>query len=402
MTRSHRGNLLIILILGAMSTVSPFSVDMYLPAFLEIAQDLGTTPAAISFSVSGYFIGLALGQLFYGPLLDRFGRKRPLYGGLSLFIVASFGCIAARSPGLFVAFRLLQALGGCVAQVGAISMVRDFFPVQESARIFSLLILILSVSPLFAPSIGSLFATTIGWRWIFVLLAGFALVLIVLIGTLLPEGRKANPDISLRPRAVLAGFGRVFGHPQFYTYAVGGAFSFAGLFVYVAGSPIIFIDTFNVGPRTYGMIFALLAGGFIGGSQLNIWLSRRHQDKNIFRAALICQNVIMLAIVIGTWFGWYGLAANVGLLFLYLPFCGIAYPNAAAIALAPFSKNVGSAAALLGFLQMGIGALSSTGVGLLRSSSTLPIYIVMGATALIGLVIVFASPNPARVNEPML
>ena len=201
MTRSRRGNLLIILILGAMSTVSPFSVDMYLPGFPEIARDLGTTPAAISFSVSGYFIGLALGQLFYGPLLDRFGRKRPLYAGLSLFIVASFGCTAARSPGLFIAFRLLQALGGCVAQVGAISMVRDFFPVQESARILSLLILVLSVSPLFAPSIGSLFATTIGWRWIFVTLAGSALVLIVLIRTLSSRRPQGQPRyLAAAPR----------------------------------------------------------------------------------------------------------------------------------------------------------------------------------------------------------
>src|SRR5271168_4104157 len=185
MTRSRRGNLLIILILGAMSTVSPFSVDMYLPGFPEIARDLGTTPAAISFSVSGYFIGLALGQLFYGPLLDRFGRKRPLYAGLSLFI----------------AFRLLQALGGCVAQVGAISMVRDFFPVQESARILSLLILVLSVSPLFAPSIGSLFATTIGWRWIFVTLAGSALVLIVLIRTLSSRRPQGQPRyLAAAPR----------------------------------------------------------------------------------------------------------------------------------------------------------------------------------------------------------
>ena len=198
-------------------------------------------------------------------------------------------------------------------------------------------------------------------------------------------------------------FGRVFGHPQFYTYAVGGAFSFAGLFVYVAGSPIIFIDTFNVDLRTYGLIFALLAGSFIWGRQPIEHLAvAAYQDKSIFRTALICQNVIMLAIVTGTWFGWYGLVANVVLLFLYLPFCGIAYPNAAAIALAPFSKNVGSAAALLGFLQMGIGALSSTGVGLLRSSSTLPIYIVMGATAFTGLVIVFASQNRARADEPTL
>src|ERR1700728_3300247 len=116
MKRTRRGNFLIILVLGALSTVSPFSIDMYLPAFPQIAHDLGTTPAQISLSVSGYFIGLALGHLFYGPLLDRFGRKPPLYAGLSLFVVASLGCVAVRSPGLFIAFRLLQALGGCVAQ----------------------------------------------------------------------------------------------------------------------------------------------------------------------------------------------------------------------------------------------------------------------------------------------
>jgi DHA1 family bicyclomycin/chloramphenicol resistance-like MFS transporter len=120
---------------------------------------------------------------------------------------------------------------------------------------------------------------------------------------------------------------------------------------------------------------------------LNIWLSRRHQDRKIFLAAVICQNIIVLIILVGTLFGWYGLAANIVLLMLYLPFSGIAYPNAVAIALAPFSKNVGSASALLGFLQMGIGALASTGVGFLSSSSSLPIYIVMAATTVIGLLI---------------
>ncbi len=395
MTRARRGNLLIILILGALSTLSPFSIDMYLPAFPEIAHDLGTTPAQISFSVSGYFIGLALGQLFYGPLLDRFGRKRPLYAGLSLFVVASLGCVAARSPGLFIAFRLLQALGGCVAQVGAIAMVRDFFPVRESAKILSLLMLVLSVSPLFAPSVGGLVATTAGWQWIFVILAAFALGLMLVIGFLLPEGHQPDRDISLRPRAILQGFTTIIGHPQFYTYAIGGAFAFAGLFVYVTGSPIIFIDSFHVGPRAYGLIFAALACAFIGGSQSNIWLSRRHGDRKIFRLAVICQNVIMLIILVGTVAGWYGLAANIVLLMLYLPFCGIAYPNAAAIALAPFSKNIGSASAVLGFLQMGIGALASTGVGLLNASNTLPIYIVMAATAVVGLVILLA--NQRRV-----
>src|SRR6202453_308663 len=144
MPQTRPRSLFIILILGALSTVSPFSIDMYLPAFPQSAHDLATTPAEISLSVSGYFIGLALGQLFYGPLLDRFGRKKPIYAGLSLFVAASLGCLSARSPGLFIAFRLLQALGGCVAQVGAVSMVRDFFPVEESSKILSLLFLVLS------------------------------------------------------------------------------------------------------------------------------------------------------------------------------------------------------------------------------------------------------------------
>jgi DHA1 family bicyclomycin/chloramphenicol resistance-like MFS transporter len=397
MTRSRHRDLLIILILGALCTVSPFSIDMYLPAFPQIARDLGTTPAEISLSVSGYFIGLACGQLFYGPLLDRFGRKKPLYGGLSLFVVASLGCATARSPGLFIAFRLAQAVGGCVAQVGAVTMVRDFFPVEECAKILSLLFLVLSVSPLFAPSIGGFVAATAGWPWIFVILAGFAVVVMTLIGVLLPEGHKPDPDISLHPGAILTGFLNVIRRPQFYTYAIGGAFSFAGLFVYVTGSPIIFIDTFHVDPRIYGLIFAALGCSFIGGSQLNIWLSQRYQSRQIFRTALICQNIVVLVILVGTALGWYGLAANVVLLMLYLPFGGLASPNAAALALAPFSKNVGSAAALLGFLQMGIGALASTGVGLLHSSSSLPIFAVMAATAVIGLVILLVNQSRGAI-----
>jgi DHA1 family bicyclomycin/chloramphenicol resistance-like MFS transporter len=396
-TQARPSGLLIVLMLGALSTVSPFSIDMYLPAFPEIARDLGTTPAKISLSVSGYFIGLALGQLFYGPLLDRFGRKMPLYAGMSLFIVASFGCATARTPELFIAFRLLQAVGGCVAQVGSVAMVRDFFPVEESAKILSLLFLVISVSPLFAPSIGSFLATTAGWQWIFAILGGFALAVMAVVALFLPEGHKPDPDISLEPRAILRGFGEVIQNRQFYTYAIGGAFSFAGLFVYVTGSPIIFIDTFHLDPRTYGLIFAGLACSFIGGSQINILLSRWHQDRKIFRAALIVQNLTMLVIVVGTAFNWYGLPAHIILLLLYLPCCGIAYPNAAAIALAPFTKNIGSASALLGFLQMGIGALASTGVGFLQSSSSLPIFIVMMATAIVGLAILLG--NQRRIAE---
>jgi MFS transporter, DHA1 family, multidrug resistance protein len=390
MTRTRTRDLRIILILGALSTVSPFSIDMYLPAFPQIARDLGTTPAEISLSVSGYFIGLAAGQLFYGPLLDRFGRKPPIYAGLVLFILASLACLAARSPKMFIAARLLQALGGCGAQVGSTAMVRDYFPVEESAKIISLLILVLSVSPLFAPTVGGFVATSVGWHWIFAILAAFALIVMALMA-LLPPGHKPDPAISLRPSAMVRGFVEVIAEPRFYTYAFAGAFSFAGLFVYVTGSPIIFLDGFHVDPRTYGLIFAGLAAGCIGATQLNIWLTRRYSGDAIFRVAVIGQTLVMAVTFIGTALNWYGLAANIVLLLLYLMFCGPSFPNAAALALAPFTKNVGSAAALLGFIQMGIGAFASTGVGLLHASTSLPIYAVMAATAVLGLGILLAN-----------
>jgi DHA1 family bicyclomycin/chloramphenicol resistance-like MFS transporter len=385
--RTKRANILLTIFLGALNTVSPLSIDMYLSAFPTIARDLHTTTAKISLSVSGYFIGLACGQLFYGPLLDRFGRRPPLYGGLALFIFASFGCMLSRDAHWFIAFRILQALGGCVAQVGALSMVRDFFPARESAKIISLLFLVLSVSPLFAPSIGNLVAATIGWPWIFALLAAFALILIGVIHVYLPEGHVPDPTISLHPWSILKEFLAILKNRQFLAYALGGAFSFAGLFVYVAGAPIIFINSFHLSPHIFSLLFACLACSFIAGSQGNIVLSRTYSDRRIFRTALILQNIVGFVIVTGVYFEWYGLTASVGLMLLYLPCCGIAYPNAAAIALTPFSKNVGSASALLGFIQMGTGALASTGVGLLNAQTSLPVFAVMEATAFAGLII---------------
>jgi MFS transporter, DHA1 family, multidrug resistance protein len=386
MSSTRRKNFLIILILGTLSTVSPFAIDMYLPAISQIAQDLSTTPARVSMSISSYFIGLGAGQLFYGPMLDRFGRKRPLYAGLLLFIFASIGCLESKSVDVLIAFRLLQALGGCVAQVDAIAMVRDFFPVEESSRIISMLILILGVSPLLAPTLGSIIATTLGWHWIFLLLAIIVAAIMLVVYRYLPDGHQPDPTISFRPQRIIAGFLAIFGHTQFRTYALAGSFSFCSLFVYVAGSPIIFMDMFHVSPRMYGAIFALLSVGFIGGNQVNIWLSRRHQDRKLFRIALYCQTLVAIAFLIAV-LNDCGLIATIVLLFLFLSCVGITYPNAAAIAMAPFSSNAGSAAALLGALQLGVGAAVSSGVGLLNSQSSVPIVSLMSGTTLIGLVI---------------
>lgn len=348
-------------------------------------------------SISSYFIGLGAGQLFYGPMLDRFGRKPPLYIGLLLFIGASIGCLTSKTVEVLIAFRLLQALGGCVAQVDAIAMVRDFFPVEESSRIISMLILILGVSPLLAPTVGGIIATTLGWKWIFLLLAMIVAAIMLVVFRYLPQGHQPDPSISLRPRHVIAGFRAIFSNRQFRSYALAGAFSFCSLFVYVTGSPIIFMDGFHVSARMYGGIFALLTAGFIGGNQVNIWLSRRHQDHKLFRIALYCQTLVAGAFLIGVLSG-CGLAATMLLLFLFLSCVGITYPNAAAIAMAPFSSNAGSAAALLGAIQLGVGAALSSGVGLLNAKNGVPIAVLMSGATFLGLVILLLGST--RLQRP--
>jgi DHA1 family bicyclomycin/chloramphenicol resistance-like MFS transporter len=360
--RSRPPDWAIIILLGALSLVSPFAVDMYLPAFSSVAAQFHTVTAAISLSLSSYFIGFALGQIFYGPLLDRYGRKSPLAAGLLVYIAASLGCTHPPDLRTLVALRFLQALGGSVAQVSAVAMVRDFFPPQQSARVFSLVFLVIGVSPLLAPTIGSLVMTWFGWPSIFVLLAVIAVSILSVVLLFLPEPHTPDHAMSLHPIRLAGTYLRLLKQPQFCTYAIAGAFSFSGLFSYVAGSPIIFMDGFHVSAQAFGAIFAVLTGGFIAGNQLNVVLLRRTTSRRIFSAALSVQLLIGILFLAGTGLHWLTMAPTLILFFLFLSCIGLTYPNAAAIALAPFSRNVGSASALLGFIQMGTGAVMSMGI----------------------------------------
>jgi MFS transporter, DHA1 family, multidrug resistance protein len=377
----------IILILGALSTISPLAIDMYLPAFGQIAVVMHTTVAKISLSLSSYFIGLAAGQLIYGPLLDRFGRKKPLYVGLILFVAVSIACVFVRTNESLIVLRCFQALGGCAAQLAAMAMVRDFFPVKESARILSLLILILGVSPLFAPTIGSQVAAHLGWQWVFVILAILVMILLAVVFFFLPEGHRSDKSISLKPMPIALDYLYILKNTQFHTFALAGAFSFSGVLVYVAGSPIIFMGSFHVTQQVYGFIFAGLSIGFIGSNQVNILLLNRFTSAQIFYGAILLECVASVIFLAGTYCGWFGLPATLILLFILLSSLGLTYPNAAAMALAPFDKNIGSASALLGFLQIGVAALTSSCVGIFNSKSIMPVLVIFAATAWIALLI---------------
>ena len=384
---SNPNRVLVILILGALSTISPMSIDMYLPAFPQMAAAFHTSPAKVSLSLSTYFIGLAVGQLIYGPLLDRFGRKLPLYAGLMLFFVMSFACMFAPNMETLLAFRCVQALGGCAAAVASMAMVRDFFPAKDAAKIISLLILILGVSPMLAPTIGTYVALAWGWRYVFVVLAMLVLIVQTAVFFLLPEKHQPDPTISLHPWPIVKNYIHVLREPEFYTYTFAGAFSFAGVLVYVAGSPIIFMDSFHVTTRQYGMIFAGLSVGFIGSNQVNIWLLKHFTSAQIFKAAIIIECICSMIFLAGTYLGWFGLATTLVFLFVLLSCLGLTYPNAAAMALSPFDKNIGSASAMLGFVQIGVAALTSSCVGLFNSKTIMPVIIIFMISAWIALAI---------------
>src|SRR3954471_7947431 len=199
----------IILILGLLSAIGPFSIDMYLPGFPTIAESLHTTPEMLSYSLSSYFIGICVGQMFIGPLLDRFGRKRPLYGGIIIYILSSLGCAFSPTIEMLIFFRFFQAAGGCVGMVAPRAIVRDVFPVSENARIFSLLILIIGVSPIIAPTAGGYVTAHFGWHGIFILLAAITFLILLAVIWLLPESKKPDPTFSLKPKPILTSFNKV-------------------------------------------------------------------------------------------------------------------------------------------------------------------------------------------------
>lgn len=395
--RTKQQNFFLILILGALNTITPFSIDMYLPAFPRIASDFNTTIDKVALSVSTYFLGYAIGQIIYGPLLDRFGRKPPLYAGLILYIIATIGCFTTSSIEALWLVRFLQAIGGCVASVAAMAMVRDFFPVEKSSSVISLLVLILGASPLLAPTTGSFIITAWGWHTVFIALAVITFLILLCVFFFLPEGHQPDKTISLKPAPIIKGFKEVLTNPQFYVFALAGSFSFSGLFVYVANSPAIFMDHFHLNEKLYGGVFALLSVGFIGGSQLNHLLSKKFSNKQVLKAVLILQAVVAVIFLLGALQQWYGLPAVIVFLFLLLCCCGISYPNAAAICMAPFSKNAGTASALLGFLQIGIGGLISGSVGMLHMDAISAMAVVMASTVIIALIILLSGKINSQV-----
>ena len=361
------------------------SIDMYLPALPALERYFATDTAAVQHTLASFFVGLAIGQLFYGPLADRYGRKPPLYFGLTLYVLASVGCALAPSIGSLIGLRFLQAVSGCAGMVVARAVVRDLYDRQESARVFSILMMVMGIAPVLAPLAGGYLLTWLGWRSIFWVLALFGVACLLAVKFGLPETLpKSMARVPLS--SALANYASLLTDRRYLGYALSGGFGQAGMFAYISGSPFVFIDLYGVPAHAYGWLFGLNAAGIIAFTQGNRLLLLRHDADRVLGRANLVNFLICLALLTMALTGAAGLVGILIPLFFVVSLRGLTFPNASAGAMAPFSEKAGSASALLGSVQFAIAAFASAAVGVFHNGTAMPMAAVITVCGLVAFV----------------
>jgi MFS transporter, DHA1 family, multidrug resistance protein len=383
-SKTHRS--LILLVLGGLAAIGPFSVDMYLPGFSAIARDLKTNGTLVGLTLTSYTLGLAFGQLLAGPILDRYGRKGPILISLVVFVLSAAGCALAPSIHLLIFFRFFLALGSCMGMVGSNAIVRDLFTGNEIARALSVMMMVFGVAPVIAPTVGGLVVSAAGWRAIFVVLACIGLVVAAAFRIVVPETRGPNASVSLRPSKVIGQYLAFFRNRQFLVFAaVMGLFA-GMLFSYITGSPALLLDSLHFSAREFGWIFGMNAIALTFSNFVNRSLLKRLSPLSIMIVALSVQSALAIVFVCGLQGGFFGTAATLVLLGSYLFCLGFVMPNATALILQPFPANAGSAAALSGGISMLVGTTASALVSYLYDGSGRPMtlfFVVFSVAALL-------------------
>ncbi len=383
--QQKKAGLGLILLLGSLAGMGPLAIDMYLPTMPGIAVDLHTDMASVERTLSSYFVGLALGQLIYGTLSDRLGRKRPMLVGLAIFAIASVGCALARTVESLMLLRFAQALGGCAEMVISRAVVRDRFDGREGARVFSSLMLVMGVAPIIAPLMGGWFLAHGGWRGSFWMLAAVAVtcffVVMFNLHESLPTSRRTRHGVFETGR-VFAGLLR---HRHFMGHVLAGSLMLTGLFAYVGSSSFVFIELFHVSPQWFWTIFGANAAGLIGSSQINGRLVRTIAPHVILRWALIAATVSGGLVLVSAQWHVGGIALFFGPLFVFMSSLGFVLPTSTALAMGPQGRVAGNASALLGFLQFLVSGCGTWLVSALHDGTARPMGEVMlgcGAAAL--------------------
>lgn len=369
---AHKAGRGLVFILGALTVIGPFAIDMYLPALPEIGHELGVDVGQVQLTLSVFLLGLAVGQAFLGPIVDRWGRRIPLLAGLAVFVAASIGCALAHSMATLLVWRLVMALGASASMIVPRAVVRDLFDERESAKMYSLLMLILGVSPIFAPSVGGQLIGLTGWRGIFWVLAGLGVACAIAVMVALPDLPSGQRTSRGGVRQALRTYWSLLRDQRFLGAVLVAGFMMGTIFNYLTGSAFVLIELYGLTPQQYALAFGFNGLGLIFASQLNRLLVARYPVRSVVGAALVGSVAVGLLLVVTSASHWGGLTVLMGLLFLNLAAAGMIMPNIAAIAMAPFGEIAGSASALLGTIQFGMGAAAGAAVGVLHNGTAIP------------------------------
>lgn len=390
-----------ILALGSMTALGPFTIDMYLPALPDIGADLGVSSSTVQLTITGTLMGLALGQLLVGPLSDTLGRKKPLLAGIGVHILASLLAVFAPSIAVLGILRVFQGMGAAAAAVVTMAIVRDLYSGNTVAVVMSRLMLVLGVAPILAPSIGGALLVALDWRGIFVVLAligvGTAMIGAFGLSETLPKEKRRPSGLT----SVLRTYGSLLGDRTFMVLTLVSSVGMASLFAYVSGASFVYQDQYGLNQQEFALLFSAGAIALIGASQVNVRLLDRWTPQQITKWALVAAVVSGAVVITVAVLELGGLAGFVIALWVMAGAIGFVLPNAPALALARHGEAAGTAAAMLGAFQFGVGAAIAPAVGLLGNTST-ALAVTMTACVSLGLIALLATTrksDPTRTSE---
>ena len=392
-----RERLRLVLVLGVLIALGPLTIDMYLPALPTITGDLQATAAQVQLTLTGTLAGLALGQLLIGPVSDAIGRRTPLLFGVGLHILASVLCVVAPNLAVLGTLRVLQGLGAAAAAVVVMAIVRDLFTGLAAARLLSRLMLVLGAAPILAPTLGGIVLSWTSWRGVFVVLALFGVAIISVTALALPEtlpaARRRNGGVV----GTVRDYGRLFTDRAYLGLILVAGLAMAAMFAYVAGSSFVFQEQYGLSEQQFGFVFGAGAVGLIAATQLNVRLLRRWTPSQILITALGSGAAMGLLLLLFAVTGFGGIVGILVPLWLVLASAGLALPNAPALALSRHGEAAGTAAALLGAVQFGVGALAAPLVGLLGTGAV-PMALVIAGGMLAANLVLFAVARPWQLS----
>lgn len=389
----------IAVILGLLSAIGPFAIDMYLPALPSIGKDLGAPDKLVQMSLLAFFIPFAIFQLVYGPLADMLGRKAPLYMGIGLFAVASIGCATASNIETLIAFRFLQGIGGAAGMVVPRAIVRDMHTGVQAARLMSLLMLVFSISPILAPLTGSAVIAFYGWRGVFWAVMIAAFIGLILLSTQLDETRSRADRSESGFRSAMAAYRLLLGDRHFLTMSFIGGLGISGFLVYLANSPFVLISHYGLSPTQYSFAFSINAVSFFAVSQLTGWLGERFGLIRVMRAAVSGFALAMAIMAIVMSLGFDALAVMATLLFIGYGFLGLVIPTAAVLALEEHGTIAGTASALMGTLQFVTAAVAMAVAGLFFDGTAVPMAMGIALCAVAAFVLTQLTIGRRRATE---